>query len=360
MQCEFTIFDASVREDRRKWTEVWNSWAGREVFAHPGYVSLYAVSTGTRACCASLSGKAGSVLYPFLLRDLTMEAFWLPSLGRAVDIVSPYGYAGAYSWGGTETDELAAVFWAEFNAWAERQNVVSEFVRLSLFPETLLAYPGVTDERLDNVIRRLDLEEGALWMDLQHKVRKNVKKARRNGVSVEEDPTGARLDEFLRIYESTMDRRGASSGYYFGRDYFERMHESLSGQFTYFHAVHEGKIVSSELVLLSADNAYSFLGGTDPDSFGVRPNDLLKYEIIRWAASAGKKRFVLGGGYERGDGIYRYKLAFAPGGATPYRVGRRILNEQAYEALTRNRFDRDPRRATAEGPHGYFPEYRAP
>lgn len=154
-----------------------------------------------------------------------------------------------------------------------------------------------------------------------------------------------------------MDRRGADPRYYFPRSYFERLQHGLPGHFMYFHAVLEGEVVSSELVLVSAENVYSFLGGTLPATFNLRPNDLLKYEIIRWAGRAGKKRFVLGGGYQKDDGIYRYKLAFAPGGATPYHVGYRILDPELYEALMHNRADQPQ----PEGEHsaGYFPAYRA-
>src|ERR1035438_1807073 len=118
-----------------------------------------------------------------------------------------------------------------------------------------------------------------------------------------------------------MDRRNAGEAYYFPREYFERIHADLKGQFAYFHALIGGAVVSTELVLVSAQRVYSFLGGTDAAWFHVRPNDLLKVEIMNWARSAGKTEFVLGGGYARGDGIYRYKLSFAPSGSVPFSIG---------------------------------------
>ena len=91
---------------------------------------------------------------------------------------------------------------------------------------------------------------------------------------------------------------------------------------THAYVVHEGKIISTELVIYGTENAYSYLGGTDRDYFDVRPNDYLKYEIIKWAKAKGLKNFVLGGGYGADDGIFQYKLCLAPHGEYDFYIGR--------------------------------------
>ena len=149
-----------------------------------------------------------------------------------------------------------------------------------------------------------------------------------------------------------MDRREARRGYYFPRTFFEAIATGLAGQFAYFHALVEGRIVSTELALVSADNVYSFLGGTDQAAFDLRPNDLLKHELIVWAKQAGKRRFVLGGGYTEDDGIVRYKKAFAPTGQMSFYVGRRVFDQPSYDRLTQQH--------GATPVAGYFPAYRAP
>ena len=110
---------------------------------------------------------------------------------------------------------------------------------------------------------------------------------------------------------------------------------------------------------MSADRIYSFLGGTDAAWFQVRPNDLLKVEIMNWAYSARKKEFVLGGGHARGDGIYRYKLSFAPNGSVPFSIGSRVLNVNAYDQMIHARRMFAARQGTHWQPNPeYFPAYR--
>jgi GNAT acetyltransferase-like protein len=300
------------------------------VHAHPEYVRLYDEG---RALCALADG----VLYPFHLRALPFGV-------EGADIVTPYGYGGAFRTGAADP----AAFWAAFDVWAAEHGVVSELVRFSLFRERLLPYPGGREQRLVNVVRELGDDP---WMDFEHKVRKNVNKARRSGLRIEIDEAGARLDDFLRIYEGTLARREADARYRFPREFFERIRDRLAGHFVLAHALDGDRVVSSELALLSATSAYSFLGGTDEAAFALRPNDLLKVELFRWAERAGKRRFVLGGGFDVDDGIFRYKRSFAPHGLVPFEVGMRVLDRDAYAHLVEQ--------AGAERDSGFFPAYRA-
>jgi len=342
------VLDGDSPGDLRVWLRLWHDWSDREVFAHPGYVRLFA-DVRDRAVCAFWDRPGASALYPFVLRCVRSHA----AAGTSVhDIVSPYGYCGPYrlSSGGVPDD---STFWSHFSAWCADLRVVCEFVRLPLLG-TVVPHPGPQIVVQQHVVRDLHGDEAFLWRDVEHKVRKNVNKARRSGVSVVSDE-GDRLDDFLSIYVDTMDRRGASDYYYFGRAFFEQLQETLRGQYRYFHALVGGEVVSSELVLISAHSVYSFLGGTRSHRFDVRPNDLLKYEIMVWAQTHGFQWYVLGGGAEPDDGIYRYKLSFAPGSVRPYYTVRRVLDEDLYESLVRERAAAEPGWLPKPG---YFPAYR--
>lgn len=352
------ILDAASPAGRAAWLTAWKAWPGREVFAHPDYVSLYA-DAKARACCAAWDSDAGRVLYPFLLRDIRQEVYCRSGPQPLTDIITPYGYGGPFAWNVSDRGVLSGAFWEAFDAALTPHNVVSEVVRFHLSADALLPYPGDREEVLRNVVVDLEPDEEVLWRGFRHKVRKNVNKARQSGVTILQDSDGAQYDAFKRIYAGTMDRREAASRYYFGDAYFDAIRNRLAGHFRYFHAAHQGEIVSTELVLVSAEAVYSFLGGTDAAAFALRPNDLLKYEIIRWARSQGKKRFVLGGGAGADDGIYQYKLSFAPEGSLPFFVGSRIVRPDLYAAL----LDDKAHYARANGLQwnpvaGRVPEYR--
>lgn len=333
--------------DHERWVRLYAAWPDREVFAHPDYIALFA-GPRDRVLAAYATTPAGWILYPFILREAG---------NGLTDITNAYGYGGPFMAG--DAASHADEFWRAFDEWAHRERVVSEFLRFSLFDEHLLPYPGEREQRLVNIVRSLAPSADEIWADYDHKVRKNVNKARRSGVTIEVDTTGARQDEFLKIYFATMDRRDAERGYYFPRSFFEAINK-LVGQFAYFHAVREGVVVSTELVLVSAHNVYSFLGGTDESAFDYRPNDLLKHEMFLWAKQQGKSRVVLGGGYSLDDGIFRYKKAFAPTGQKSFYVGCRVLDRDRYDQLVAARvaLARSVDLSWSPDPT-FFPAYRA-
>lgn len=155
MPGSFRVLDASRPEEAAEWLASWNAWPEREVFAHPGYLGLY-TSPACRALCANWRSESGAVLYPFLIRDLTVERFWPGGMPQAFDITTPYGYGGAFVLGPRNPPDSES-FWCAFDAWASDHSVVSEFIRFSLFDQSLLAYPGTRKRRQDNVIRNLNL-----------------------------------------------------------------------------------------------------------------------------------------------------------------------------------------------------------
>ena len=161
---------------------------------------------------------------------------------------------------------------------------MSEFVRFQLFSAYRPHYRGTCESLSHNIVRSLDLSIEEILNDFEHKVRKNLKKAVASGLTIEFDPLGARLDDFMRIYYGTMDRASADPKFFFSKAFFETIGE-MKGNFMYVHVLHEGEIISTELILHGRDTCYSFLGGTDREYFHLRPNDFLKFETIKWAKS---------------------------------------------------------------------------
>jgi len=352
---EFSVLDAAVPADLAAWRVQWSGWPDREIMAHPDFVRRFA-RPGDRVLAAAARTTRGGVLYPFILRPLAAEPW--ASDRKEWDVTTPYGYGGAFAW--NAAPEEAEAFWSRFNRWARSHDVVTSFARLSLFPDQLLPFDGDVVVNSPNVVRRLDLGDEELWNDYAPKVRQNVRRAKSRGCSLLVDAEGARLEEFLKVYTATMTRRNAASYYFFPREFFESLLHDLKGHCAFFHVVHEDKVVSSELVLLSHRHAYFFLGGTLAEAFELRPNDLLQHETFRWCRDAGKQALVLGGGYRGSEGLLRYKKCFAPGGEVPFRVGLKVHDPARAAELVETRRRWEQARGAGWSPDPtFFPPYRA-
>ncbi len=350
----FRVLDASVPDELAAWVQLWRSWPAREVMAHPAYGRLFARPCD-RVVCATGRDDHGAILFPLLLRPLAAEP-WAREGERRWDAVTPYGYSGPFAWGEGRDD---AAYWRAHAAWCRDERVVSTFVRLSLFEHQLAALPRPAEPFAPNVIVPLAGGPEALWAGYEGKVRKWVRRAEEAGLQVEIDAEGRRLDAFVSVYTHTMERNGADAWYFFPRAFFQAIARDLPGQYAFFHTLRAGEVVSSDLVLCSEENVYYFLGGTRSDAFELGPNYLLKHTVATWAIGAGKKAYVLGGGYEPNDGLIRYKRAYARRGEVTFRVARMVHDEAALSDLAATRAAFEQQRAPGWTPRpGFFPPYR--
>jgi len=359
--CAFQILNADKAHQYTLWLQVWALQFEQNVFHHPQFVKLFC-RPGDSALCAYMELPGRVCMFPFILRPLRTEK-WAGDQCRYYDITSPYGYGGLAcvdKFGSSCMDgNSAQLFWNEFDAWAENHEVVSSFVRFSYQSGQENGFSGKVEQIGNHVIRSLNAELLDLWKDFEHKVRTNIRRAMRNGLRVEIDTGGSRIEEFKKIYYETMDRRQAQPQYYFSDEFFSSIIHNLSGRYAFFHTLQESKVVSTELVLVSQDRLYSFLGGTDAKAFKLYPNEIIKGSVMLWGIKNGKKIYELGGGYSGEDAIFRYKKAFAPRGIMPFQVGKKIYDETAYQRLCemRKKYELEMGNRISFT-DGFFPAYR--
>lgn len=324
-----------------------------DLYFNPNYAKVYKDIDGDSDTFV-FECEYGKITNTFILRKVQ----WEVEGQTYYDIVTPYGYGGPKTENVTDIKKLMEEYKKAFAAYCKEKNIVCEFIRFHLFDNVDVRenYYGETLHLLDNVVVDTtgDFDQ-KIWMSYEHKVRKNVKKALKNDLQIIIENNTDHLDDFLKIYNDTMDRNNAEDYYYFTEKYFKSIAELLPENFMYFHVVKDGVVCSTELVLCSEKYAYSFLGGTLTDYYEFRPNDFLKNEIIKWCNQTGRERFILGGGYHKEDGIYKYKRCFTPDPDVPFYAGRYIFDEEMYNKIVeiRKSVDKDFNDET-----GYFPKYR--
>lgn len=345
--------------DRDAWLELLRADERAEVFAHPGYLELFS-KEGYRPFLAVYEEGEKRLLYPGILRDIRMEP-WARDQSAAFDVIPPpFGYSGPFPVAAHAPDTECR-FFARYAEWARQTGVIAEYATCAPHRDSFWGFPGEISERMPTVVRDLVGSPESIALDYKGSVRTDIKSALRQGVTVEEEASGERIPAFLRVYDDTMDARGAAESYRMNRAFLTRLVSALPGCFRFFHAHQAGQIVSTELVLVSADSTFFFRGGTLRDSLKTRANLLLKDAVIRWSLAAGKRWYLLGGGNSGDDPLFKYKRAFAPRGVRMLRVGRWTLDPERSAQLleARRKHHAVEGRSWAPQP-GFFPEYRSP
>ncbi|MGB4660430.1 MAG: GNAT family N-acetyltransferase [Mobilitalea sp.] len=333
-----------------KWDSIVKSFPSYDVNYLSGYAKAFQQHGDGEPLLFYYNDNNTRAMNVVMKRDISQDKMFMDILpiNTYFDLSTPYGYGGFWIEGDAYTEVNEA-----YDSYCRENGFVCEFVRFHLFSEYQPCFNGLSETHTHNVVRSLEIPLEEMLMDFEHKVRKNIKKAEKAGLEVRIDTTGERLDEFLDIYYGTMDRTEANKEFFFTKDFFQTLN-TMEDNYVYIHVIYEEKIISTELVLYGTENCYSFLGGTNRDYFDLRPNDFLKYEIIKWAKEKGLKQFVLGGGYGEDDGIFKYKKSLAPNGICDYYIGKKIFNENKYNELLDIRkkdkeFDIETR---------FFPKYR--
>jgi hypothetical protein len=267
-------------------------------------------------------------------------------------VISPYGYGGPIPGD--------PVFWELYEDWCRANGVVTTFVRFHpLYANHRAVGRNVRVERLGGTVAwRLD-EDGDLFGRMHRHHRRVVRKALAAGVEASAEVAPQSLDRFARLYEQTMERRGAAGFYFFPSEYWRalesrpaeggvRPHSQLhpSTQVVLFEAGADAAL----LCLASPPWLHYHLGAASEAGRKLGASTLLFLEAARWAQELGYTRFHLGGGVGGArDSLYEFKLRLDPGGELEAAIGKAIHDREAYEKLA--------------GPDaaldGFFPTYRA-
>ena len=306
----------------------------QDIFYSPSFARLCqkTLDQNDEVLCAAMTSDAGVLLYPFVKRNLGKLTGFAEYSGYC-DITGLYGRGGIV--GSAAALQGTTPFHAAMAAYCRKQAIVCGFDRfhpvigndVRAAPDSKIMEIGgfvVVDMRPDmNVI-----ENG-----FKQSVRKDVRKAERNGITCFAESSSDHLKEFMDIYYHTMGRNSASEFYYISENYFTSVAKKIPGQFHYFYALAGNDIVSCELVLHHGKYCHSFLGGTKKEALPLSANPMLKREIIRFFKTRGCEYFLLGGGSKPDDGIFNFKKAYAPEGVYPSRVGGTIWDTDTYARL---------------------------
>lgn len=270
-----------------------------------------------------------TIILPGYLKKINIHEESIESF----DFQTPYGYTGIFCSDTIETTEIEK-FWEEVRIWLLENNVISEFIRFNLF-ENYIGFNGNIHNSMLNIKGKI-IDEETQWSNFEHKVRKNVKKAVRENLISKiyyKNIDDSVLKDFYNIYIETMKRTNATDFFFYSLESFKNFIDNNKNLCAICNVYHEETAVSSELLLISNNSVFSFLGGTLEAYFDKRPNDFLKFEVINWARLNNFEYYVLGGGYGYEDGIFKYKKTFFPDDVIKYKTGRLIINEQVYYNL---------------------------
>lgn len=339
---------------REEWDKIVCSFTEYDVYYLSGYVRAFEIhGDGDPQLLYYESVDTGTeflrAIYVYMKRRTAIE--------NVYDSITPYGYGGVLFEGNTSEPKIKA-FWNEYVEMMRSQDIVDNFVRYHPVLANAEQMRSVSDviDLGKTVAFHLDSLD-IIWENIIPKNRNMIRKAEKNGVEIHHAHDVNLFDDFVRIYNATMDKDNAEPYYYFGSEFYKSIHEDLQGNYEMFYATLNGKIIAMSIILYANHQMHYHLSGSMMEYRNLAPSNLLLYHAAKWGSEHGFRTFHLGGGVGSGeDNLYKFKAAFNRKSDYRFSIAKMIFNQEKYNALVEERASRDP---SFDRGSRFFPLYRS-
>lgn len=263
------------------------------------------------------------------------------------DASTPYGYGGL-STNITDRDLLEKII-VEYRRFLKQEGIIAEFYRFHPFTDTAIFEHVLDFYEKERDVVYIDLRGGQekRWEGYSTTTRNIIRKAKKNLIARESTD----IDNFINLYEETMDKNKATSFYYFERDYFEKL-LSLEGT-KLLEIRSESETVSMGIFFFKGNLAHYHLSANNYNLGKLNGNYLLLDYASDIAFELGCDSFLLGGGRTRqeDDSLLKFKTKFSPLKKSFY-IGGLISYDLKYKLASRPSDDKN------ELINDYFLNYR--
>ena len=330
-----------------------------DVYHLPDYVALDAKRTETVPEAFLLQEGDKIFFAPYLLRSCADLG---ESANRTYDVISPYGYPGILmNQGAIANPEFPDFALQQFCHTLRGKGACSAFLRLHPILSENFAKVFQSNPLIENgktVSIDLSLDEGQIWAKTRRGHQSTINKCMRLGFDAAVVPFAEYIDEFISIYEETMDRVKAKDSYYFSCEYFEGLLKL--GDKVHLGVVEkEGKIVCVCLFFESCGIVQAHLGGTRTEFLKQSPFNLLLHHVRLWAKARGNRYLHIGGGVGgKKDNLYTFKSGFSKQRHDFYTL-RWVVDNRRYNDLLQLRAKTINKSVEELEQSQFFPAYRA-
>ncbi len=336
-------------EQSEQWDAVVRSFKEYDVYWLSGYVKAFQIHGDGEPLLFHYSDMTTRGINVVMKRDVACDSRFKGKIGEGqfFDFATPYGYGGWI----IEGQDITGLF-RVYENWLQKNGIVSEFVRFHPMVENHVPCSSFYEVvRLGEVVH-LDLKSPEIiWNNIISKNRNVIRKAIKNNVRIYNGRFPEIFEVFRTIYNRTMDKDDANEYYYFGKQFYESVLEDLPQNAQVFWAEKDGQIIAASIMLAANRRINYHLSGSVPEFSSLAPTNLLLYKAALWGCENGFRTMYLGGGVGSGeDSLFKFKRAFYKGALNHYYIGKRIINQEKYDALVGMREKIDNL--------GYFPMYK--
>lgn len=330
-------------EQREEWDGIVQSFERFDVYYLSGYVHAFMLHGDGIPILVYVEKDATRAMSVYMKRDVAddkkLKGF---ECGKYFDLITPYGYGGLV-FEGDVNERAVKNICEELAICYQSEHIIAEFVRWHPVLQNANLVRGIIDViDLGSTIHMDTTSEEVIWQNITSKNRNTIRRAERNGITIEHSDDPELFHDFIKIYNQTMDRDHVEEYYYFEDAFYQSIAVELKGKYELFYAVHEDKIIAMSIILFVNRQVHYHLSGSLSEYRNLNPSNLLLYKVACWAAKQGYKTFHMGGGVGSGiDNLYKFKQSFNRNSCNQFSISKIIHNLEAYDEVLSYRKQND-------------------
>lgn len=340
-----------------KWNAIVKSFVNYDVYYLSGYTNAYRIYGDGDPTLIYYHDQDISAINVVMKRDIEKDKRFAGKIkpNTFFDFSTPYGYGGFIVEGKINNESLNRLN-NQYTQYCMNNNIICEFVRFHpLMEDALIRQSLYKTKEMGRTVTVDLLAKEKIWLSLSSKNRNVIRKAKKSGVEIYWGRSTELVEEFIPLYNSTMDRDSADSYYYFNKAFFKSILEDIKYNFLFFYAVYDEKIISMSIILLANKKMHYHLSASNRDYQKLAATNLLLYEVAVWGCENGYECFHLGGGLGgEEDSLFKFKKSFNKESTTSFSIGTKIFNQEKYSELLHIRFPEDIEISNTT----FFPAYR--
>ncbi len=328
-------FELIGRTEKEKWNYIIKSFQNWDIYYLCEYAESLQIHGDGEPVLIYFEENGGKFAYVMMENDISEFGPFSGILQKEeyFDWTTPYGYGGPLAEGDI-TAEGMQIFQKKLTEVCRARAVVSQFFRFHPLLQNQHVFKNMSEivNLKKTVVMDTTADEETIFHNMVPNSRKNVRKAKKNNVQIMFD-YGERINDFIRIYEDTMEHNSAEEYYYFQREYFDFLLKEMKDHVIIFYAIYDQKPVSATLFFYNEKYMHYHLAGTLSAYRTLAAMNLLISEAANWASSRGIQKLHLGGGVGTDDSLLSFKKQFTKDGLIDFCIGRNIFIPEVYEEL---------------------------
>lgn len=321
-----------------------------DIYFEPDYARLYENEDST-AVEYRFECEYGVITNLFLKRKIDIS---LDNGIQYFDIITPYGYGGPVIHNTSDKNKLISAYMEDFGKYTSQEHIISEFVRFHPIIGNGVDFQNAYNSIFDRKTVGTNLTyEDVIGTEFSKHKRKDIRRILSNPdirYEVNENPVS--LDDFIKIYYSTMDRDSADDYYYFDQSYFRTMLEKFPGHIITGKVFLADKLIAMGVYFRYGKYLHAHLSGTLSEYLEYSPAYILKYALALYGHEKGYAVIHYGGGSSRSEenGLYKFKREFGKNTTFDFYIAKKVWNDDVYRKICET--------VGADMKSEFFPAYR--